>query len=343
MQNRVEQIDIAKGIGIFFVVLGHNRLLTNAVSGLHTSLYLFHMPLFFLLSGLTTPLALDRGKLAKRVLGLLKPYLAGVLLLLPFQLRNADHPSNHGFLLNIVWGTGNAIYNTPLWFLPALAVAYVLYAGLQRARGALGTLHRFPMGALAMIGITYYLLDSQVGFGSLPKDAWGHSLGAPWSADLGLLVAAFLMLGSWWQTKQHQAAHSSGMWMAALVASLSLFAACWTQGPDLDLNFRIAKVWPMAMLSGIAGIVAVLSLSHLIDRHSLLIKKALVLLGQHTLIILIFHVELQRQLTHLITVTMPTNGAVLAAASLVVCFALAWLSKNVINRHRALRQMFYVS
>lgn len=42
--SRNKQIDVMRGIGIFLVVVGH----TYHNSGM---LYLFHMPLFFMLSG----------------------------------------------------------------------------------------------------------------------------------------------------------------------------------------------------------------------------------------------------------------------------------------------------
>lgn len=46
--QRIDDWDIAKGIGILLVVMGHlgiPPMLSNAI-------YLFHMPLFFILSGL---------------------------------------------------------------------------------------------------------------------------------------------------------------------------------------------------------------------------------------------------------------------------------------------------
>lgn len=47
-QNRIECIDIAKGITILLVVVGHVSSLPIALNGI---LYSFHMPLFFVLSG----------------------------------------------------------------------------------------------------------------------------------------------------------------------------------------------------------------------------------------------------------------------------------------------------
>jgi fucose 4-O-acetylase-like acetyltransferase len=45
---RLHYIDIAKGIGIILVVVGH----TSTPLYLHNIIYQFHMPLFFILSGL---------------------------------------------------------------------------------------------------------------------------------------------------------------------------------------------------------------------------------------------------------------------------------------------------
>ena len=47
IKNRIEWIDIAKGIGIILVIMGHTIALRYS-----QWLYTFHLPLFFLLSGL---------------------------------------------------------------------------------------------------------------------------------------------------------------------------------------------------------------------------------------------------------------------------------------------------
>ena len=48
-QTRIDYIDVAKGIGVLLVILGH---IINMSSVLYASIYSFHMPLFFVLSGL---------------------------------------------------------------------------------------------------------------------------------------------------------------------------------------------------------------------------------------------------------------------------------------------------
>lgn len=52
LNTRVEWVDVAKGIGIILVVLGHNQSPDYIIK----FIYSFHMPLFFFLSGyLTNP------------------------------------------------------------------------------------------------------------------------------------------------------------------------------------------------------------------------------------------------------------------------------------------------
>ncbi|PKU93546.1 Acyltransferase [Bifidobacterium thermophilum] len=59
MKKRIEWIDIAKGIGITLVSFGHLRngdgqsVWLPALDSLIAAIYLFHMPLFFLLGGIT--------------------------------------------------------------------------------------------------------------------------------------------------------------------------------------------------------------------------------------------------------------------------------------------------
>src|SRR5690348_12784027 len=75
MTSRNSTIDVAKGIGIFFVVLGHNWLSTHEKSELSRVIFSFHMPLFFFLSGIflrTSDCILHFAKV--RAASLLKPY-----------------------------------------------------------------------------------------------------------------------------------------------------------------------------------------------------------------------------------------------------------------------------
>ena len=62
MAARNEIIDIAKAIGIILMVIGHTR----CPEYLRHLIYLFHMPLFFILSGYFLQKKSDVGEYAKK-------------------------------------------------------------------------------------------------------------------------------------------------------------------------------------------------------------------------------------------------------------------------------------
>lgn len=49
MNKRVEWIDLAKGLGMLLVILGHCVCFGGIM---HNAIFAFHMPLFFILSGI---------------------------------------------------------------------------------------------------------------------------------------------------------------------------------------------------------------------------------------------------------------------------------------------------
>lgn len=83
MKQRYKELDLMKGIGILLVYLGHNfnlnRLEWNKIfEYLYGTIYSFHMPLFFFISGLilNTDKELDLNKFYKgKIKRLLIPYL----------------------------------------------------------------------------------------------------------------------------------------------------------------------------------------------------------------------------------------------------------------------------
>ena len=97
-KKRYTEIDIARGIGIVLVVLGHAIKQTEVSAGwirvLTYVIYSFHMPLFFTLSGFVSSSILDmKGKrerfayIGDRARRLLVPYFVIGLLYIPVKLK----------------------------------------------------------------------------------------------------------------------------------------------------------------------------------------------------------------------------------------------------------------
>lgn len=121
MSQRDITIDIAKGIGIFLVVLGHVPI----PMWLTTPIYIFHMPLFFFLSGMFFHLNEDRKMgLYKKIRTLIIPY---------FFFAICGNTSNvlRDFLFNHTVNVKSVFTlfdgaTSPLWFLVCLFGCYLL-------------------------------------------------------------------------------------------------------------------------------------------------------------------------------------------------------------------------
>ena len=138
--NRYTEVDIARGIGIFFVVLGHSIKQTGVSAGwiriLTYIIYSFHMPLFFCLSGFVSAgiLSMKRQERAAYVLDrarrLLVPYFVIGLLYIPVKIRMSDMAVKP-FAISDIWKL--LIGQNPdvsLWFLYILFVIEVICAVL---------------------------------------------------------------------------------------------------------------------------------------------------------------------------------------------------------------------
>jgi fucose 4-O-acetylase-like acetyltransferase len=209
--SRVEWLDAARGGGIFLVVLGHVAigLLKAGIdssawySGLIYALYVFHMPLFFVLSGINAPAGLARGRGAfvlAKLWTIAYPYilwslLQGVVLITFSAYANAKYEVSS--LYSILWAP-----MSQFWFLYVLMLLQLLVAVIGVRPYVLATL------AILAVMIRPFLelntVPEQIAH-SLPFFVAGilladqaMSLGQarlnPWPAALWILFAAVAWL-----------------------------------------------------------------------------------------------------------------------------------------------------
>lgn len=175
--KRVEWIDVAKGVGIVLVSFGHLRngdgesVWLPALDAPIDAIYLFHMPLFFLLGGLTFS---RRGGfkafLVRKAKTLLVPYYVFSLYFLakPFAIllipsmraafqTSHDYGIAHQFLDVLVMGNG-------LWFLMAFFVGECLMYGLTSLTDNGRVLAAIGMASV----ILSTFVSSQTGWPTLP-------------------------------------------------------------------------------------------------------------------------------------------------------------------------------
>lgn len=129
--GRVGWIDVAKGIGIILVIFGH----TFALSKIFV-IYTFHMPLFFLISGL---LAKTRNSFYDTFLkaskSILKPWCIFFLIslcvvcLIPSW---RDQLSWNKIMLDLYTSNTNSIQNSSLWYLVCFYFVLLLFYPLSK-------------------------------------------------------------------------------------------------------------------------------------------------------------------------------------------------------------------
>ncbi len=139
-KNRYTEIDIARGIGIFFVVLGHSIKQTQIQAAwiriLTYIIYSFHMPLFFCLSGFVSAKILRMHKheriqyVSSRARRLLIPYFTIGLIYIPVKLKLGE-AAVKPFAVSDIWKL--LIGQNPdvsLWFLYILFLIELICAAL---------------------------------------------------------------------------------------------------------------------------------------------------------------------------------------------------------------------
>lgn len=133
--HRDQLIDSVKGVGILLVVIGHHLLETEPVI---KWIYSFHMPLFFIISGILSVLRYEKGTdslreyVARKARTLLYPYVTFSLLnLLWYLVFHVVAGANAEETLQVVVIKMVTTYGYhALWFLPVMFVCSVVtYAG----------------------------------------------------------------------------------------------------------------------------------------------------------------------------------------------------------------------
>lgn len=135
--NRLDYLDIAKGIGIILVVLAHvyafNPEIAVSRGKIVTWIYSFHMPLFFIIAGMLTKYKnkVDIKKtIISRIKGLLIPYFFFSLISIFIFSLMADFEKS--VIKELFRVTILGIGIETLWFLPALFFSDIIFVLMKK-------------------------------------------------------------------------------------------------------------------------------------------------------------------------------------------------------------------
>jgi acyltransferase len=270
--KRNQIIDNLKGIGIFLVVLGHLPI----SSFLFKYIYGVHMPLFFFVSGfLFNPNLNFKNFFVKKFSSIIKPYLLYCFLtyflhLIFFKLiNNPDTTSFLNFLKSVFYGVpvnGYLKWNPPLWFLPCLFSAILIFYLLSKLKRQISMV--LILLVLFMVGVLLSL----------------NKIYLPFGVSSSLMALPFLFFGSYFRQKDGFVFFRkiNKYWILLISAFYTLFTFL-NKG---FLNFRL-KNYGNIFISYIGGIFGIMILIKISEK----IKSTHISnIGKNSLFIFGFHV-----------------------------------------------------
>jgi fucose 4-O-acetylase-like acetyltransferase len=292
IKKRVGYIDIAKGIGIILVVMGHNDF--SLISPFaHKLIYSFHMPMFFFMSGMFfRPDAPFRTFLWNRFSRVLKPFFTTLILIyfasLSFSKISLVTATRR--LLKAMYGSGYYIDWVQLWFLPHLFAASLFIYLLYRAVQATHIERLRWVIIVALYGLGVMSMDL---FWPFELSILGRTLmlyGLPYGLDMVAVSGLFFFIGC--EVRGWRESRFIANPAICVISGLTLVLVVWYFPHRIDLNTRQFDSLLINTIEALIGILFVLSLSRQLERV-LLLSSALSYVGQASLIVLLFQVPIQ--------------------------------------------------
>lgn len=279
--ERVGWIDIARGIGIIFIIYAH-------MLGSHDFRYLFysfHIPLFFFLSGVVY----DHRKyvnflsfLKKSAGRLLVPYLIFALFsfcLWAVGLKNLNFfsPEFIKQFLSIFYANSNnglMVFNDVLWFLPTLFVTRILFAVIAG----------FSLKTKTLI----FILFSFSVFGYL-FSIFAANIKLPFGAETAFSAVAFYGAGFLWSHSEKLKAlffkYKYFLFVSLLIVGAYISTIDFSiYGRQIDMRLNHLNDYFSFYIAAFSGIFAWISFSVILKKNSLLEK-----IGRNSLILFAWH------------------------------------------------------
>lgn len=281
--KRIEYIDIAKGIGIILVIFGHvvwggnytifgHQFISNFI-------YSFHMPLFFVISGLCIKESktLDAHTIKKIVKSYLIPYFIWTIIyMLGFWIASLLHETRISD--NIIAHSLSICGLAPLWFLLSLFISeFLLLAIKPLLKNSITKciVLLFFVGASVLLTYLYSYMDS--------VNIWfkNYTMGA----FRIFPTTFFVIVGYVFKEKIKQALQIKNLYKILLLCILCTIQVilCLVWNEAIDVQVFLLSNPLLYFVKSINGTMMILVLSSLI--HS----KMLIYIGNNTKELMILH------------------------------------------------------
>ncbi|BBI32299.1 acyltransferase family protein [Cohnella abietis] len=313
MKGRKKWIDVARGLSIILVVMGHSG---NDV--IDRYLGWFRMPLFFLVSGLLFKAVAPEDYLkwaVKRIKFFMVPYAVyGVCIafLVAFYLKD-PMSIPHDFLLLAYGGTVLGGWYGVFWFITCLLLVHLL----------MGFLSRYSFRKQLLVVIVCYGVAHIVSMTQMAK--WD----IPWNADVALMAIVYFFVGYTYKSHLHEWLERKVAFIPALLVWATVImlnvTGIWDFRIDMKMKGYTQPV--LDLLIPLACVLVVLQLCYWSSQWRA--TNALAFLGSITITIMYLHVPVNILFKYGIGLEYGT--LVYTVVGVLVPLALAWImSKSTI-------------
>lgn len=295
-KKRLDYLDMVKGVGIILVVAGHSGYLAERALTVVSS---FHMPLFFIVSGMLLAYTKEETRPMKQVV--IKKLRT---ILLPYAVFSVLYLLIYGLYFCMVRG-----YLTPeyirviavqglfldgisvLWFLSALFLAELLWHAVRKCCGRAAL---FVLSVMAVLAVCFapQLLSVMTGSGLLVGGVFGllQSL-LRGIVGAGFLTIGYLAMGLFERFHKNRSVKCRIIEGCMGVLCLLLTAWLSLQNGRTDMHYLIFHnpvIYLLCACMGTFGLVIVC--------RALPYIKALAYLGANSLTIMVTHLDCQYML-----------------------------------------------
>lgn len=291
-KKRIYYLDIAKGLGVVLVILGHIVDLTIPTRQFITS---FHMPLFFLISGMiihvTEETNRDMRSIVKRKLrSIAVPYFSFSVLSLLVEAAAIAFLKNGlwSIFLEHLFATVCLVGASVFWFLPALFFGELLFIAVRKRTG------KAVCGALmVLLAAAAYLACTGAGrvLADYSGEAWYLYVQLLMNSFFRLFVAAGFVAAGYFSRELFQNISAKPIQSAVSgVLLLVLTAFVSVRNGITDMNYMVYNNVLLYLITSLGGSFGILFLSRALEKwQTTLPMRICMYYGRNSLIVMMTH------------------------------------------------------
>lgn len=278
MQQRDAALDILKGFGIIFVLVGHS------MGGIvHNFIYSFHIPLFFLVSGYLYKQRPFKEQVKKDWSRLMIPFFfveicitIGALLLEPLENPHIIQPAKA--LEMLFYGNGGAENHHKIWGNFAGVGSVWFLPALFWGKMVTNLLSKYSLRTMLVLSFLICVIAVVV----------GHYLVLPFCFFQGLTSVVFICIG-YYASRSNYVSVNKGKKEKILWSVLFAFWLCVAFFPVFDMYQMRWKLYVIPnIIAAITGTYFFYLLSKWIELHFDMLSRFLQFMGRYSLVIMCF-------------------------------------------------------